>query len=61
MFYSIGEVAKALEISPQSLYQWEQQGFIPKPHRTPTNHRRYSSDNIKAIREFLSQKNLTTK
>ena len=59
MTYSIGEVAKMLNVSTQSLYKWEQQGFIPKPRRTPTNHRRYSSEDIKAIKEFLSQKNLT--
>lgn len=56
MIYSIGEVAKMLDVSPQSLRTWEKQGFIPKPKRSPTNHRRYGDEAIRAIEQFLSQK-----
>ena len=59
MTYSIGEVAKMLEVSSASLRSWEKEGLIPKPYRRPTNRRRYTQEDIKAIREFLNQKNLT--
>ena len=37
MTYSIGEVAKKLNVSPQSLRNWEREGLIVKPDRRPTN------------------------
>jgi DNA-binding transcriptional MerR regulator len=59
MTYHIGEVAKMFDISTESLRSWEKQGLIPKPYRRPTNRRQYTQEDIKAIREFLNQKNLT--
>ncbi len=59
MNYSIGEVAKMLGVSRESLRSWETQGFITKPYRNLTNLRRYTDTDVKAIKEFLSQKNLT--
>ena len=56
MSYSIGEVSKKLEISPQALRNWEKQGLIPKPRRRPTNHRQYTDDDLKAIQTYLSDK-----
>lgn len=56
MTYSIGEVAKMFRVSTESLRSWEKQGLIPKPYRRLTNRRQYADDDIKAIREFLSQK-----
>ena len=56
MVYTIGEVAKMLEVSRESLRNWENQGFIPKCHRRPTDRREYTDTNVEAIREFLSQK-----
>ena len=53
MLYSIKEASKILEVSTVSLRHWERQGFIPKPYRTPTNLRRYSEDDIRAIMGFL--------
>jgi DNA-binding transcriptional MerR regulator len=58
MVYSILEVAKRLGVSRESLRNWEKQGFIPKPHRRPTNFREYTDADLEAIRTFLSQKNL---
>jgi len=57
MSYSIGEVAKMLEVSPQSLRNWEVQGFIPKPHRSLTNRRRYGDEDIRAIRNYVNSRN----
>ena len=59
MVYSIGEVAKMLRVSPQSLRSWQKQGLIPQVGRRPTNQREYTDANIEAIKEFLSQKKLT--
>ena len=56
MSYSIGEIAKMLRISRESLRNWEAQGLIPKPNRRPTDIRSYSDEDIEAIKEMLSQK-----
>jgi DNA-binding transcriptional MerR regulator len=53
MTYSIGEVAKMLNVSTQSLRSWERQGFIPECPRSPTNRRQYSDEGIKAIKDYL--------
>jgi len=59
MTYSIGEVAKMLRVSVYSLRKWEKAGLIPKPARRPTNQREYTDADIKAIKQFLSQKHQT--
>ena len=56
MGYSIGQAASLLGVSKESLRSWERQGLIPKPQRILTNLRRYSDADIKAIREFLTNK-----
>ena len=56
MTYSIGEVAKMLEVCPQTLRNWEKLGFIKKVHRRPTNHRRYTDEDIKTIKEYLNSR-----
>jgi DNA-binding transcriptional MerR regulator len=56
MNYSIGEVARQLEICPQTLRNWEKKGFIPKPHRSPIDRRLYSSENIKQIQDYIQRR-----
>ena len=56
MDYSIGEVAKILEVSPQSLRNWEKQGLIPKPHRRPTDLRQYTKEDIQTIKQFIERR-----
>lgn len=56
MVFSIGEVAKMLRVSTPSLRRWEKNGLIAKCERRPTGRREYTESDIKAIREFLSQK-----
>jgi len=56
MAYSIGEVAKILEVSPQSIRLWEKMGFIPSPRRTLTNRRLYTDEDVSAIKRFLKRR-----
>lgn len=56
MTYSIGEVAKMVNVSPQALRNWERQGLIPSPHRRPTNIREYSDADIEAIQDYLNKR-----
>ena len=56
MTYSIGQVARMLELSTQSIRNWERQELIPKPSRSLTNRRKYTEDDIEAIREYLEEK-----
>jgi len=54
MNYKIGEVIRMLEVSRQSLYNWERDGYIPTIHRTPTNQRVYSETDIQVIRDYIA-------
>ncbi len=56
MAYSIGEVARMIEVCPNSLRRWEKQGFIPKPHRRPTGRRQYTDEDVTAIKEYLNKR-----
>ena len=58
MIYKIGEVAKLLGVSAQTLRRWEWEGFIPKVHRCPTNRREYNEEDIKKIKEELGRRYL---
>jgi predicted transcriptional regulator len=57
MGYSIGEVARMLEISTQSLRIWEKDSGFPNISRNLLSRRRYTDSNIEAIRNFAVQKN----
>lgn len=57
MEYSIGETAKLLKVSTQSLRSWEKQNLIPKPSRRPTGMRMYTDTTIEAIKQFLDKRN----
>lgn len=48
----IGEAAKRLQVSPDSLRKWEQKGWI-SPHRTPGGHRRYVESDL--VKKFITQ------
>lgn len=53
MGYSIGRTAELLNVSVQSLRNWEKQNAIPRPDRRPTGHREYTEADIEAIKEYL--------
>ena len=60
MAYSIGEVAKMLRVSTQSLRSWEKERLTPTIDRTPTNRRVYTNEDIMAIQRFLEDKKQVT-
>lgn len=41
LLWTIQQMAFNLGVHPQTLRRWERQGKMPKPERTPGNHRRY--------------------
>jgi len=45
---SIGEAAKLLRVSKDTLRRWEKKGII-KPHRSPTNRRYYKKETLDYI------------
>lgn len=44
-WFSIGEAAKYLRVSPDTLRRWEKCGYL-KAHRSPTNHRYYLKNEL---------------
>lgn len=56
MIYSIGEVAKRLYVSTQSLRNWERQQLIQKAKRRPTGYRMYDEQDVERIRQFLKER-----
>lgn len=52
--YTIGEVAKRLNVSVSTLKNWERQGYISKAHRIKLNRvRAFSEGQIQEIIEFI--------
>jgi PAS domain-containing protein len=52
--YTIGEVAAMIGFSPHTIRAWERRHKILKPHRTPSNQRRYSVEDIDLLREVIN-------
>ncbi len=52
--FTIGEVAAMIGFSPHTIRAWERRHKILKPHRTPSNQRRYSVDDIDLLREVIN-------
>src|SRR6478609_9300158 len=48
--YSIAAVSKLTGVSCHALRVWERRYGFPFPHRTPSGHRRYSSDQVGVLR-----------
>lgn len=53
----IGELAKQLEISPQTLRCWEKDGLITL-NRTPLGHRVFTPENISKIQKIIKARSL---
>lgn len=52
---TIGEVARRLGVSPDSIKRWEDEGKIAKPRRTCGGWRIYSDNEIKQLLRILEQ------
>jgi CheY-like chemotaxis protein len=48
--YSIGAVARMLDIPPATLRTWEERYGLPTPERSPGGHRLYSRDQVDQLR-----------
>ena len=48
--YSIGAVARMVEIPPATLRTWEERYGLPVPERSPGGHRLYSRDQVDQLR-----------
>jgi MerR family copper efflux transcriptional regulator len=51
---TIGEVAKQANVHVETLRYYERRGLIPKPHRTVSNYRVYSAENLRRVK-FIRQ------
>jgi len=52
---TIGEIARQLGVSADTLKRWEDQGKIPKPQRTIGDWRIYSDDEANQLKGILKQ------
>lgn len=50
---TVGRLATAWGVAPESLRNWERQGLIPASRRTPGGHRRYRADHVTALTDLL--------
>jgi DNA-binding transcriptional MerR regulator len=51
-YYTIGEVAKAVGVSPQTLRVWERQGLFLPSARSDGGHRLYSDETLRQVGEI---------
>lgn len=52
--YSIGQVAKQVDLSVEAIRYYEKQGLIPEPVRTASGYRQYKQDTIDRL-NFIQQ------
>lgn len=50
----VGAIAKAAGVGVQTLHYYERVGLLPKPERSSTNYRLYSSDAIRRV-QFIKK------
>ena len=52
--FTIGELAKQAKVHVETLRYYERWGLIPRPRRTVSNYRVYSSENLRRVK-FIKQ------
>ena len=52
--FTIGELAKQAKVHVETLRYYERRGLIPRPRRTVSNYRVYSSENLRRVK-FIKQ------
>jgi PAS domain-containing protein len=50
--FTIGEVATLIGVSPHTIRAWERRYRVVTPRRTPSRQRRYSADEVEALRRL---------
>ncbi|MEA1964755.1 MAG: MerR family transcriptional regulator [Candidatus Aerophobetes bacterium] len=56
-YYTIGEIAKILDVSPRTLKNYEKQGKIPEPMRNASNNWRiYTEEDIEKLKALFFTK-----
>ena len=53
---AIGDLAERTGLSPATLRMWEQRHGFPVPARLSSGHRRYTDDDVRAVREVLGRR-----
>jgi len=48
--FTISEVARQANVNIETLRYYERRGLIPKPHRTVSNYRIYSKENLQRVK-----------
>ena len=57
-YLSTGQVAEVLGVTKKTIKNWLKSQFIPEPDRNPVNrYRRWTLQDVEAIRRILSQRN----
>jgi DNA-binding transcriptional MerR regulator len=54
----ISKVCWLYGIAPSTLRRWESEGIVPKPKRTGTGLRDYSSEDIETLKKVIIERNL---
>ena len=55
-YYLINEVAKALNVTKRSIYNWEKEGKIPKVKRDKmSRYRLYSEEDIRRLKKITGR------
>jgi MerR family transcriptional regulator, Zn(II)-responsive regulator of zntA len=56
--FQVGEVARRLDINPQTLYFYERIGLIPSPQRTEAGYRLFSQQDLERLAFIVRAKSL---
>ncbi|RMH12539.1 MAG: heavy metal-responsive transcriptional regulator [Gammaproteobacteria bacterium] len=54
----IGELAKKIKVSIDTVRYYEQRGLLPRPSRSQSGYRQYSSEDIRRLRFIVQAKEL---
>ena len=57
-FLKVGDVAKSLGVSDQTIRNWESKGIL-KSVRTPGGHRRFREMEVEALRQKIETSGIT--
>ncbi|HKV50037.1 MAG TPA: MerR family transcriptional regulator [Gemmatimonadaceae bacterium] len=50
MALTIGQLARAADVNPETIRYYEREGFLPNPPRTTAGYRQYDGDTVRRVR-----------